>query len=256
MKLDVLSGGAAQGLVGGLAEPFRAATGLEIFATFGAIGAMKERLLAGVPADLVILSQAMVAELQREGYLARGGETDIGVVLTGMAVRAGADAPLLHDAAALRTALRRADAIHFPDPALATAGIHFTKVMRQLGVADELAPRVRHHPNGHAAMTALAAQADGRPIGCTQVTEIIAVPGVALAGLLPHELELATVYTAAVTRRAARPEQARKLAAMLAGDAAAALRERLGFATPWRGDFAGRGGGGGGGSRDDQGSPR
>lgn len=229
MQLHLLSGGAAQGLVIELAEQFRAATGCEIAGTFGAVGAMKERLIAGAPADLVILSQGMVADLVREGQLVAGSEVDVGVVSTGIAVRDGDDMPTVATASELRDALRRADAIFFPDPALATAGIHFAKVMRQLGVAEELSGRVRNYPNGHAAMTAMAVQCGGRAIGCTQVTEILGVPGVTLAGLLPHEFELATIYTAAATRRSVRPEVARLFARMLAG-ADAALRERLGFA--------------------------
>jgi molybdate transport system substrate-binding protein len=230
MQLHVLSAGAAQGLVTGLAVAFRAETGLEVAATFGAVGAMKERLLAGAPADLVVLSQAMALDLQRTGHLAESSDIDIGAVHTGLAIRAADPVPPLHDAAAVRDALRHADAIYVPDPATATAGIHLTRVMRQLGVAAELAPRIRPFPNGNAAMAALAAHAGGPAIGCTQVTEIIATPGVTLAALLPHELELATVYTASVTRRATHPDAARRLAEMLAGDAAEALRERLGFA--------------------------
>ena len=229
MKLHMLSGGAAQGLVAGLADQFRSATGAEIAATFGAIGAMKERLLAGVPADLVILSQGMVADLVRAGLLVEGTAVDIGIVHTGLAARAGDPVPQVLDATGLRDALRRADAIYFPDPTLATAGIHFAKVMRQLGVATELAGRVRNFPNGHAAMKAMSAQIGRSPIGCTQVTEILGTPGITLAGLLPHEFELATIYTAAVSCRAAQPDAAQRLAAAMAA-APIDLREQLGFA--------------------------
>jgi molybdate transport system substrate-binding protein len=229
MKLTVVSGGAAQALVTSLADPFRASTALDIDATFGAVGAMIEKLVAGAPADLVILTAEAIADLEGRGLVVPGTATDIGIVHTGIAVRAGDPLPAIGTAAELRDALRAADAIYFPDPARATAGIHFAKVMRQLGVADELAPRFRTYPNGHAAMTAMAVQCGGRSIGCIQVTEILAVPRVEVAGLLPHEFELATLYTAAVATNAARPEEARKLAALLAGSEAAAERERAGF---------------------------
>jgi molybdate transport system substrate-binding protein len=66
-------------------------------------------------------------------------------------------------------------------------------------------------------------------IGCTQVTEILYTPGVRLAGLLPHEFELATVYTAAVCARAQEPLAAAEFVRMLAGDEATALRQAGGF---------------------------
>lgn len=172
----------------------------------------------------------MVAGLVGDGHLIAGSEVDLGVVYTGLAVRTADPIPQVATATGLRDALRHADTIYFPDPRVATAGIHFAKVMHQLGVTAELSPRVRTYPNGHAAMTAMAVHAGGNPIGCTQITEILSVNGVTPAGLLPHEFELATVYTAALTRRAAQPNAAGRLAGSLAGPAADALRERLGFA--------------------------
>jgi molybdate transport system substrate-binding protein len=78
-------------------------------------------------------------------------------------------------------------------------------------------------------MDALAASTDDRPIGCTQVTEILATPGLILAGVLPPEFELSTVYTLGVTTSAAHLEAARKFAAMLTAAEAKRLRERVGF---------------------------
>jgi molybdate transport system substrate-binding protein len=229
VKLEILSGGAAQGLVGALAEPFKAQTGCDITGTFGAVGAMRDRLLAGAPADLLILTSALIAELERTGHVAAGSAVDIGVVRTGVAVRAGDAVPALGDGPVLRAALLAADAIYFPDPKLATAGIHFAKVLGALGISGEVAARLRPFPNGATAMRELAAARSPRPIGCTQVTEILATPGVALAGPLPKGFELATVYTAGVCGRAALPAEARRLAALLGGDGARDVRERMGF---------------------------
>jgi len=64
--VNILSGGAAQGLVRGLTEAFRAVTGFAIDGEFSAVGAMADKLRAGAPADLVILTQALVARLAEE----------------------------------------------------------------------------------------------------------------------------------------------------------------------------------------------
>ena len=50
-----------------------------------------------------------------------------------------------------------------------------------------------------------------------------------LAGALPSEFELATVYTAAVCAQAESAELARRLVALLGGELTRALRARLGF---------------------------
>jgi len=88
--------------------------------------------------------------------------------------------------------------------------------------------RVRTHPNGRTAMRALA-DAGGHPIGCTQATEILATPGLRLAGSLPAGLELETVYTAAVDARAADPKIAADFVRRLTGHEEAARRSSAGF---------------------------
>jgi len=229
MKLEILSGGAAQGLVHALSERFKAETGCEIAGTFGAVGAMRDKLLGGTPADLLILTSALIGDLARSGHVVMDSTRDIGVVRAGLAVRAGDPVPPIGDAEALRAGLQAADEVHFPDPKLATAGIHFAKVLASLGIAEEVAARLRPHPNGAAAMRALAQSGSQRPIGCTQVTEILSIPGVTLTGPLPKAFDLATVYTAGVSTRAALPGQAWRLAALLAGEEARDARQRAGF---------------------------
>src|SRR5580693_4106638 len=177
MNLTLLSGGAAYGLVTALAPQFKSETGADIDGTFGAVGAMRDKLIAGADADMLILTAALIGELTESGHVAAGSAADIGTVATGVAVRSGDPLPAIGDADALRAALRGADAIYFPDPKLSTAGIHFAKVLDRLGLAAEVAPRLRPHPNGSAAMAALAAVKGGRPIGCTQVTEILNTEG-------------------------------------------------------------------------------
>jgi len=86
-RLTLLSGGAAQGLVGALAPAFEAETGCRIEGEFGAVGAMAAKLRAGAPADLLILTAALIAELTREGRVVEGSAADVGTVLTAVAVR-------------------------------------------------------------------------------------------------------------------------------------------------------------------------
>jgi molybdate transport system substrate-binding protein len=230
MKVTILSGGAANGLVSALSPQFKSETGADIDGTFGAVGAMRDKLIGGASADLLILTSALIAELTGAGHVVAGSAADLGTITTGVAVRGGDPLPAVGDADALRAALRAADGIYFPDPKLATAGIHFARVLERLGIADEVAPRLRTFPNGQTAMAALAAQQGGRPIGCTQITEILNTKGVALVGDLPTAFALATVYTLGICARAQAPDLARRFAALLSGESSRDLRRKLGFA--------------------------
>jgi molybdate transport system substrate-binding protein len=228
-SLTILSGGAAQGLVASLAPQFKAQTGLNIKGEFGAVGAMADKLRNGTPADIVILTAAIVARLAEENRVVPASIADIGLVETAVAVRAGDPLVAVHDAAALRDALRAADAIFVPDIKASTAGIHVAKVLRQLGIADEVAARLRIFPNGATAMHLLAESDAVRPIGCTQSTEIISTKGVMLSGSLPRGCDLSTMYTAGVTAQAAHAPQAQRLIDLLIGAGQRELRTRAGF---------------------------
>ncbi len=233
MKLNILSAGAAQGVVTALAGEFRAQTGYELVCSFGAVGAMKDKLLAGAPADLIILTQALIAGLAADGKVAAGSSADLGRVRTGVAVRAGDAVPDIADADALRATLLAADGIFFPDPQKATAGIHFARVLDTLGISSAVAPRLKTFPNGATAMREMALskteRPGERPVGCTQVTEINNTPGVILVGLLPRVFELATVYSAGVCTGASSTQAARRFIELLVGESSRALRVKSGF---------------------------
>jgi len=228
-RLNILSGGAAQGLVASVASKLRELTGFEIAGEFGAVGAMADKLRQGTPTDLVILTAPIVAKMAQEGRLIPGSIADVGLVETAIAVRAGDPEVRVKDAAGLRDALLAADAIFVPDMVTSTAGIHVSKVLQQLGITEAVAARLKVHPNGATAMRHLAASEALRPIGCTQSTEILSTPGVVLSGSLPAGCELATMYTAAVTTRAANSGQAQVLIGLLIAPDRRELRKRAGF---------------------------
>lgn len=232
VTVHLLCAGAAKGLVQALQAPFLADTGALIQGRFGAVGAMKEALLAGEPCDVMVVTQAMVNSLAAEGHLQGESAVSLGRVHTGVARpagRSGEPRPDVSTPEGLKAALLAADAIYFPDPERATAGIHFAKVMQQLGIHDELAPRFRTFPNGATAMRAMGDNPAPRLIGCTQVTEINYTEGVELLGALPQQFELVTEYTAALGARVAQPAQAARLLTLLSGADSRALRLQGGF---------------------------
>lgn len=228
--LKTLSGGAAQGLAEALADQITAATGESLTGDFGPVGGMRDRIVAGEQADMVILSRKLVDELAAGGHVVPESVTDIGDVATGVALRAGDPDASCATADDLRTLLLASDGIFFPDPVAATAGIHFTRVLGDLGIADTVADRLKTFPGGIPAMKAMGQSPLARPVGCTQVTEILRIPTVRLIGLLPPGLGLVTTYTAAVTTRAANPAAAARVIALMAAPEAAGTRRAIGFA--------------------------
>jgi molybdate transport system substrate-binding protein len=227
--LHLISGGAAQGLVRQVQDKFGASQGFNVEGTFGAVGLMRDKVVAGDPCDVMILTGEQISNLAPTGQILARSPRALGRVKTGVAVKAGAPMPKVDTPKALEALLRSAPGIYFPDPLKATAGIHFMKVMRMLGLDEELADRFRPFPNGATAMKEMAAAAGEGHVGCTQVTEILYTPGVQLAGVLPAKFELATMYTAAVSSRSKEPAAAAALVDLLASAQTGDLRKAGGF---------------------------
>ena len=229
MTLSVLCAGAGKGLVLALAPEFTATSGIAIDGTFGAVGALRDNLLAGAPCDVIVLTAALVEALEQDGHVVPDSAALLGTVRTGIAVRAGEPLPDIHDGAALRATLASASRLFFPDPQRSTAGIHFAGVLKRLGIDGEVALRCATFPNGAMAMQALAESNRRGELGCTQATEIDYTPGVVRVGALPEGFDLATVYVAAVCAHARDRESARAFVQLLTGAASRDLRARRGF---------------------------
>ena len=190
---------------------------------------MKDRFLTGEACDVIILTEALIGQLTGSGQAVAGSARALGAVKTGIAVKAGGLVPDVGDPAALKAALLQANGIYFPDPVRATAGIHFMKVLKALGIDETVADRLRPFANGATAMREMSQCPQLGLIGCTQVTEILYTPGIKLVAALPREFELATVYTAAVGTAARHPALATALIDLLSGADTAILRRTAGF---------------------------
>jgi len=229
MNLNIFSGGAAQAVVTGLQHEFEQTHGCKLVPTFGAVGAMRDRLVDGEPCDLLVLSASLIDQLMAQGRVVQDSARVLGRVATGIAVPVGATSIDVRSAVSLKAALSAARGVYVPDLRKSTAGIHIARMLAALGLDDVLAGRIREYPNGATAMRELAKNGSDGMVGCTQVTEIMYTPGVQLVGELPAEHALSTIYTAAVCSQAQQPALAEQLAQVLSGEASVTLRRRSGF---------------------------
>jgi len=228
-ELHVLCAGAAKGLVVALAPALQTATGAILHAEFGAVGAIRDKLLSGAPCDVIIVTAAMQDALLREGRVMPDSVALLGRVRTGIAVRAGEKRPDIADCDALRESFDQARGLYVPDPERSTAGRHFLEMLRALDIHDTAIGRLRVFPSGAVAMRELAQANEPGLIGCTQLTEIIYTPGVELVGSLPAEFELVTAYSTAVSATAREPGIARHFAQLLVGPESREVRIKGGF---------------------------
>ena len=192
----MLAAGAVQTAVRQLADEFATETGHALKPEFDTVGALRNRVLAGDRADVVILSEAGMAALEQAAKIDPKGTIALGATAVALAVRKGAPVPDLSSPEALRRSLLAATSIAYADPARgATAGAHFAAVLERLGIAGEVRSRVTVLPFGGDVIKAVA---EGRfEIGVSQSSEIVAHADVVLAGRLPAPFDHRTRYVAA-----------------------------------------------------------
>ena len=227
--IRVLSAGAAQAVVEAIAADYRSQTGRGVTGEFGAVGAIRQKVLDGAQADVIVLTGALIDELEAGGHVSRGSRADLGKVGTGVAVRAGVTAPDVSTAQKLRERLLAATRVVCPDPAIATAGKVVLQVLERLDAAEAIKPRLQYFPNGYAAMKWLAESRGRDELGITQITEILANPGVVLVGALPGDLQVRTLYAGGVAARASDAAAAREFLARLTSAGARKVLAKAGY---------------------------
>jgi len=227
--LRILSAGAAQAVVENVIAAYQRETGHGVQAEFGAVGAMKARMLTGVPVDVIVLTATLIDELIASGDVTAGSRVDLGKVGTGVAVRADTPLPAVFNRTALRGNILAASVVVCPDPAVATAGKIVMQMLERLGIRDEIGGRMKFFPNGNAAMRWLAGSAGANELGITQVTEILPNKGIAYAGPLPDEFQAKATYSVGLAARAPSANLARDFVARLTDPAAVPMLAAAGF---------------------------
>jgi molybdate transport system substrate-binding protein len=205
--IKVMSAGAVQSMVTSLGAEFERATGNKLDLNFGTAGSLRDRLKAGEQADLVILSESIIAALAKEGRFVPGSIVDLGRTVTGVVVREGAPVPDISTPEAFKQALLNARSVSYTDPqAGGSGGIFFAALLEKLGIAEEVGKKAVLGKRGTETAVAVA---EGRAeIGTTFISEILPVKGAKVAGPLPGDLHNANTYTAAIPVGAARDEAA------------------------------------------------
>jgi len=186
--------------------------------------AIPNRLRRGERADIVIMVDSELEALIREGKVLAGSKVDLARADIGAAVRAGAPKPDISTVEAFKRALLEARSIAYSDSA---SGVYLaTVVFPRLGIADEIKHKSRMIPADPVGTVVARGEAE---IGLQTLSALIPVSGIDIAGILPAEIQKATVFSAGIATGAKEPEAARALIAFLTSSAAAPVIRETGM---------------------------
>jgi molybdate transport system substrate-binding protein len=212
----VFTSGAPADIQRGLAGDFSEKSGHRLVLTSGTLSAMQQRLSGSESADVVVLPAPTIEALEKAGKLRAGSRISLARVGIGVAVRQGAPLPDVSSVDAVRRALLAARSIVHPDPqGGGFTGAHINRMIERMGIADAVKPKVKLM---FAVGGGVASVASGdAEIGLFNISEILPVPGAALAGALPAELQSYITFAGALHSDSAAPDAAAAYLKMLAG---------------------------------------
>jgi molybdate transport system substrate-binding protein len=229
--LKVISAGAVRGLIAQIIDDYSHQTGQKFDFTIGTTGQLRTVITSGQPADLIIVSIPLMAELEKTGKLTPGSRADLGRVGIGVAVREGARVPDVAAPDSFKKALIEAKSVAYTNPAEGgTSGIYFTALTERLGIGDAIKQKAVMTKGGREAAIEVA---EGRAeMAVVYVSEAIAVKGVKVAGLLPPSLQDFSAYAAAIPQNSTDAAAARAFIAALTSAAMAERWRSNGFEPP------------------------
>src|ERR1700722_20580200 len=206
--LNILTGAGMSMPVRQLAGDFGAASGIHVTVVSDTAGGVQKRMEQGEKFDLVIGTQAVMDALTRDGKVAPS-HTDLAQMVAGIGARTGTPKPAIADSAAVKATLLAARNISYVDPAMGgITGVFFLQQADKLGIGPEVRAKAVLKPNGSGVAEAVA-NGDAQ-YGVTLISEMLPNKDVTVWPL-PDDIQMTTIYAAALSTNAENAMDARAM---------------------------------------------
>jgi molybdate transport system substrate-binding protein len=193
--ITVLASNGVKAAFDELAPAFERATSNKVAVKYGLAAVLKRNIEAGEYFDLAVLTSAGIADLAKQSKVATGSERPVARSGVGIMIREGTPKPDLSSSEALKRAMLAAKSVTWAKEG--ASGTYFISVLQKLRIADEVMRKANLAVDGADAAKKVAnGQAQ---LGALLINEIMAQPGVVVAGPLPASLQNYTVFHSGVS---------------------------------------------------------
>ena len=223
-QISVLSGGAAKSFIEPLAKTF---PGHTVKLEFQPMGKLTRSLADGYQADMVVVTSEVLDQVKNQVRMENA--KPIARVGIGVAVHESARAPDISTVEAFKKTLLAAKSVVYIDPKVGTSGKHVAEILQRLGIADQVNAKARLGSGGYITEPVGRGEIE---LGIHQISEILPVKGVKLAGPLPAELQKYTVYVAVPVTQSSKQQAVSDLIRHLTGPAARERLAQAGYTAP------------------------
>jgi molybdate transport system substrate-binding protein len=217
-EVTVLAPGGMRCALGKLSPEFEKKTGNKVKWATGSGGQTHERIAKGEAVDVPIV-QPPYQDVISSGNVVASSEKPLAIVPIMVAVKRGNKKPDISNAEAIKKMLLGAKAISYPDGSGgAAAGVSFDKTLKQLGIYDQIVPKVKR-VNGVTLMQLLTR---GDIDYAITFNSEIDDPDADVVGQLPRDISTPTALVGFVSSHAKAPDAAKALLAYISGPEAVA----------------------------------
>ena len=228
--MKILTAGAMKAVVLELVPAFEKETGHKAVVDNDTAGGLARRIEGGEAFDLAVITPGVITDLAAKGKIVAGSRVNVARVGVGIVVKEGAPLPDVSNVEAFKRALIGAKTVAYIDPASGgSSGIYLTGLFDKLGIAAEIKPKAKLKKGGYVAELIANGEAE---LGLHQISEILPVKGVKLAGPLPAELQKYTVYVALPVTQSSKQQAVSDLIRHLTGPAARERLAQAGYTAP------------------------
>lgn len=222
--LQLISSMATRKLLDELAAQYAATTGQPVACSAAGGVDVAKRVRAGELFDVVVLADNVIDKLIAEGHLLAGSRVDVVRSGVAVAVRAGALLPDLSSEESVRQAVLAAPTLSY---STGPSGVYLEQLFARWGIFDTVKPRIVVPPPGVPVGSLVA---EGRvALGFQQLSELLGIEGLVVAGPLPPAIQTITVFSGGVGAGSAAPAAATALLAALGAADTAPIKQRHGM---------------------------
>jgi molybdate transport system substrate-binding protein len=229
-EIRVWSGGAVTPVMNVLVPQFEQQTGHKVQFRIMTVRQLPQKLAAGEHGEMAIAAMPDIDQFIKDGFLRAPSRAVLGSVGIALVVRDGAPKPDISTPEKFRKVLLEARKIAHSRPGDTPSGKFLIEVFQQLGVTEEMKPKVVYH-NVVDGGTELIVKGEV-DFGLYPASAMIPIKGVAVAGLLPQEVQRATVFGAGIMTDNPSPEPAMIFIKFVTELANQEAWKRAGFAPP------------------------
>jgi molybdate transport system substrate-binding protein len=175
-----------------LSQAYQTESGHSIVNDFDTAGAAEKKFLSDPTASFLITTKPRIDKAIASKLLTNGQAIHLVDTAAGIASSQTVK-PVIRNGDDLKAALLNAKKIAFSDPARgATVGLHFVKVIRELGIEQEVMAKAVVARDGIETMRLI--QSKTVDIGITQMSEVVQADRTTLVGPFPKDFELVSEY--------------------------------------------------------------